>query len=149
MKSLYFTDEHDIFRKTVRQFIQSEVVPHVDKWEEERRIPREIWGRMGELGFLGIDVPEAYGGAGADFFQTVVFLEELGRCTAGGFAAAVSVHCYMATAHLMRAGSEELKEKYLRPAVEGRKIGALAVTEPDAGSDVAAIRTKAVRDRLA
>ncbi len=145
MKSPYFTPDHGTFRNTVRQFIEKEVVPFAEKWEEERRIPRSIWKRMGELGFLGINYPEALGGTGADFLYSVVFLEELARCTMGGFAAAVSVHQYMASAYLYRYGSEELKKKYLRPSIRGEKIGALAVTEPDTGSDVAAIRTRAVR----
>ncbi len=145
MKSLYFSSEHDAFRNTVRQFVEKEVAPHADAWERERRIPRSIWRRMGELGFLGINHPEAYGGTAADFFFSVAFLEELNRSTMGGFSAAVSVHAYMATEYLTRFGSEALKRAYLVPAVAGEKIGALAVTEPDTGSDVAAIRTRAVR----
>jgi len=146
MKSLYFNSEHETFRSTVRQFVEKEVAPHADAWERERRIPRSIWKRMGELGFLGINHPEAYGGTAADFFYSVVFLEELNRSTIGGFSAAVSVHAYMATEYISRFGSEELKRKYLAPSIGGEKIGALAVTEPDTGSDVAAIRTRAVRD---
>ncbi|HUH67112.1 MAG TPA: acyl-CoA dehydrogenase family protein [Syntrophales bacterium] len=143
MKSQYFTADHDIFRHTVRQFIEKEVAPHAEEWEKNRAIPREIWNRMGDLGFLGINYPEKYGGTGADFFFSVVFLEELCHSTMGGFAAAVSVHSYMATEYLHRFGSEELKQNYLLPALAGRKIGALAITEPNTGSDVAAIRTRA------
>lgn len=145
MKSLYFTAEHDTFRDTVRQFLQKEVAPSAEKWEEERRIPKSTWKRMGDLGFLGINYPEAYGGTGADFFYSVVFLEELAHSTMGGFVAAVSVHEYMASEYLYRFGSEELKKKYLIPAIRGEQIGALAVTEPDTGSDAAAIKTRAVR----
>ena len=145
MKSFYFTSNHEIFRNTVRQFIEKEVVPHAEEWEKNQRIPRSIWKRMGELGFLGINYPDIYGGTGADFFYSVVFLEELPRSTMGGFAAAVSVHEYMAAEYIYRFGSEELKQNYLVPAIEGKKIGALAITEPNTGSDVAAIRTRAVR----
>ena len=146
MKSPYFTAEHAAFRNTARLFIEKEVVPFADEWERERRIPEPIWKRMGELGFLGINYPEEYGGTGADFFYSLVFLEELARCTMAGFAAAVSVHAYMASAYISRFATKELKEKYLIPAIKGEKIGALAVTEPDAGSDVASIRTRAVRN---
>ncbi len=145
MKSLYFSSEHETFRSTVRQFVEKEVAPHADTWERERRIPRSIWRRMGELGFLGINHPEVYGGAAADFFYAVVFLEELNRSTMGGFSAAVSVHEFMATEYIARFGSDDLKWKYLVPAIGGEKIGALAITEPNTGSDVAAIRTRAVR----
>ncbi len=145
MKSLYFNSEHETFRTTVRQFVEKEVAPHADIWEREQRIPRSIWKRMGELGFLGINHPEAYGGTAADFFYSVVFLEELNRSTMGGFSAAVSVHEFMATEYIARFGSEELKRKFLAPSIAGEKIGALAITEPNTGSDVAAIRTRAVR----
>src|SRR5512137_1585330 len=145
MRSFYFTSNHEIFRNTVRQFIEKEVAPHAEEWEKNQRIPRSIWSRMGELGFLGINYPDTYGGTGADFFYSVVFLEELPRSTMGGFAAAVSVHEYMAAEYLYRFGNEDLKQNYLIPAIEGKKIGALAITEPNTGSDVAAIRTKAVK----
>ncbi len=145
MKSQYFTADHDMFRHTVRQFVEKEVAPHAKDWEKNRAIPRAIWNRMGVLGFLGINYPEKYGGTAADFFYSVVLLEELPRSTMGGFAAAVSVHVYMATEYIHRFGSEELKQNYLIPAITGEKIGALAITEPNTGSDVAAIRTKAVR----
>ena len=146
MKSLYFTEDHDIFRQSVRQFIETEVTPQVDKWEEEECIPRDIFKRMGELGFLGIDMPEEYGGSAVDFFYTVILLDEVTRCGSGGFAAAHSVHQYMSTAHILKAGSPELKQKYLPGAIDGSLIGALAISEPGAGSDVANIRTTAVRD---
>jgi acyl-CoA dehydrogenase len=145
MKSLYFTADHEIFRRMVRQFVEKEVTPHAEEWEKNRAIPRAIWNRMGNLGFFGINYPEKYGGTGADFFYSVVLLEELPRSTMGGFAAAVSVHAYMATEYIHRFGSEELKQKYLVPAITGKKIGALAITEPNTGSDVAAIKTRAVR----
>lgn len=142
---MYFTDEHELFRQSVRQFIQKEVVPHTEEWEANRRIPVSIFQRMGELGYLGLPFPEAVGGTGADFWYSVVFLEELARCGMGGFTTAVSVHEYMAVNHIFKTGSNLLKEKYLRPAIAGEKVAALAITEPDAGSDVSAIRTTALR----
>ncbi|MGE5235112.1 MAG: acyl-CoA dehydrogenase family protein [Acidobacteriota bacterium] len=146
MKSVYFTPEHDTFRDTVRRFLEAEVAPHADAWEAARRIPREIFPRMGELGLLGITFPAAYGGAEGDLFFALAFLEELPRSRMGGFCAAVSVQQFMATQHVFRWGSEELKRRYLVPSIQGRLVGALAVTEPDTGSDVAALRTRATRD---
>jgi acyl-CoA dehydrogenase len=145
-KSLYFTEEHELFRQSVRSFVEKEVVPFADKWEEDRQIPREVYLKMGELGFLGINHSEKYGGSNNDFFYTVVLLEEIAHGGLAGFAAAHSVHQYMSTAHLCKAGSEELKQKYLPGAIDGSKWGALAVTEPGAGSDVANIRTTARRE---
>lgn len=145
MRSQYFTDDHEIFRQSVRQFVQAEVNPHVEKWEEEERIPKSVWQRMGELGFLGINMPEEYGGTNNDFFHTVVLLDEITRCGCAGFAAAHSVHQYMSTAHILKAGSKELKQKYLPGAIDGSKWGALAISEPGAGSDVANLRATAVR----
>ncbi|MBM3273971.1 MAG: acyl-CoA dehydrogenase family protein, partial [Candidatus Sericytochromatia bacterium] len=145
-RPIYFTDEHDMFRATVREWLDREVTPHADEWEELGRIPREAFRRMGELGFLGISLPERYGGAEADIFYSIAFLEELPRSLMGGFCAAVGVQQYMATAHIHRHGTEALKERYLRPSIEGRRVGALAISEPDCGSDVAAMRTSAVRD---
>lgn len=144
--SLYFTDDHELFRQSVRQFIQKEVVPHTEEWETERRIPLSIFQRMGELGFLGLPYSEEYGGTNTDFWFSVVFLEELARCGMGGFTTAVSVHEFMAINHLAKAGSPALKEQYLVPAIAGKKVAALAITEPDAGSDVSAIRTVARRE---
>ena len=146
MRSIYFSDDHDLFRQSVRRFVEAEVAPHADAWEAAGRIPREIFVRMGDLGFLGILFPEAYGGTEADIFYAAAFCEEITRSRMGGFCAAVTVQQFMATQHIFRAGSEELKLRYLSPSIAGRKVGALAVTEPDTGSDVAAIRTSAIRD---
>ncbi len=146
MPSIYFTGEHDAFREAVRRFIQEEVAPHADAWESARAIPREIFTRMGELGFLGITTPEVYGGTGADLFFGIAFLEELPRSMMGGFCAAVSVQQFMATPHILHHGSEDLKQRYVTPSVSGEKIGALAISEPDIGSDVASLRTRAARD---
>ncbi len=146
MQSIYFTEDHEAFRRTVRRFMTDEVAPHAAEWERERRIPREVFRRMGDLGFLGILYPEEYGGTGADIFYAVAFLEELPRSLMGGFCAAVSVQQFMAVRHVFLSGSEDLKRKYLTPSIEGRKVGALAISEPDAGSDVASIRTSARRE---
>jgi len=144
--SQYFNEDHDLFRQSVRQFIEKEVILHTEQWEAERKIPKEIFKRMGDLGFLGLLMPEQYGGSNADFWFTVVFLEELARCGMGGFATAVSVHQYMAVNHLAKIGSEDLKQKYLVAAITGQKIAALGISEPDTGSDVSAIRTTAIKD---
>jgi acyl-CoA dehydrogenase len=146
MKSPYFNQDHEIFRQTVRQYIETEVRPQAAKWEADERIPKEVWKRMGDLGFLGINHDEAYGGTAQDFFYTVAYLEEIARAGMGGYAAAIGVHQYMSTAHLMKVGSEELKQRILPGAIDGTKWGALGITEPFAGSDVANIRTTAVRE---
>ena len=144
-KSPYFTEEHHFFRQTVRDFLAKEVLPHLDAWEADRQIPRSIWEKMGEMGYLGLCHDEAHGGSNADIFYSVVFLEEIGK-TSAGFNTAMSVHTYMATNHIARAGSPYLKEKYLRPAIAGKMIAALAISEPEAGSDVQAMRTSAKRE---
>ncbi len=145
MPSIYFSAEHEAFRGAARRFIQEEVAPHADGWEAARAIPRTIFTRLGELGFLGITTPEKYGGTGADLFFGIAFLEELPRSMMGGFCAAVSVQQFMATPHILHHGSENLKRRYVTPSVRGEKIGALAISEPDTGSDVASLRTRAIR----
>ncbi len=145
-KSQYFHGDHELFRQSVRQFIEKEVVPHTEEWETERRIPSAIFKRMGELGFLGLLYSEEYGGSNADFWFSVVFLEELAKCGMGGFATAISVHQFMAINHIAKAGSADLKQKYLAPAIAGEKVAALGITEPNTGSDVSSIRTTALRD---
>jgi alkylation response protein AidB-like acyl-CoA dehydrogenase/putative sterol carrier protein len=146
MQSPYLNQDHEFFRQSVRKFIETEVTPYVSEWEKEEKIPRSIWKRMGELGFLGINYEEKYGGQNADFFYSVVFLEELSRCTSGGFAAAVGVHQYIGISHIAAMGSDDLKQKYLNPAIAGEMVAALGVSEPVAGSDVANIKTRAVRE---
>ncbi|GIV35210.1 MAG: hypothetical protein KatS3mg031_2745 [Chitinophagales bacterium] len=143
--SPYFTEDHELFRQSVRQFVRAEVLPHIEKWEEEERIPAETWKKMGDLGFLGINMPEEYGGTNNDFFYSVVLLEEIAKSGCAGLAAAHGVHQFMSTAHLVKAGSPELKKKYLPGAINGSLLGALAISEPGAGSDVASIRTTAVK----
>lgn len=140
------TEEHEIFRQSVREFVQKEIVPNVNKWEEEEKIPREVFKRMGDLGFLGINFPEELGGTNNDFWYTVVYMEELAKATFAGLAAVTSVHQYMATNHILQAGSTFLKEKYLKPSISGDYIGSIAITEPGAGSDVANIKCTAKRE---
>lgn len=142
----YFSDEHELFRQTVRDFVQKEVVPYINEWEEKEELPRSVFKRMGELGFLGINFPEAYGGTDNDFWYTVAYLEELARAGFAGLSAAVSVHQYMATNHILQAGSDYLKEKYLKPSIAGNLVGSIAISEPGAGSDVANLRCTARRE---
>jgi acyl-CoA dehydrogenase len=141
-----FDEQHEMFRATVRSFVEKEIAPHVEAWEEAGRMPRWIWPRLGELGLLGVEYDEKYGGAGADLLTSAVLHEECARSRSGSFAMAVGVHCDMASPHLYWTGSEALKEKYLPAICRGEKLTAVAVTEPGGGSDVAAIRTRAVRD---
>jgi alkylation response protein AidB-like acyl-CoA dehydrogenase len=146
MDTRYFTEEHEMFRKSVRDFVEKEMTPHADLWEEQQDFPNELFKKMGDLGFLGIRYPEQYGGSELDFFYTVVLCEELARSRAGGVALAVMVQTDMATPPLAIIGNHEQKEKYLAPAIKGDMVAALGITEPDAGSDVAGLRTTAVRD---
>jgi acyl-CoA dehydrogenase len=141
-----FEDHHEMFRQAVRAFVQKEVEPHVEAWEDAGQIPKSIWPRMGELGFLGVEYDEKYGGAGADVLTTAVLCEEMARSRCASLAMAVGVHTDMASPHLYWTGSEALKAKYLPAICRGEALTAIAVTEPGGGSDVAAIRTRAVRD---
>jgi acyl-CoA dehydrogenase len=141
-----FEEHHEMFRQAVRAFVQKEVEPHVEAWELAGQIPKSIWPRLGELGFLGVEYDEKYGGAGADFLTTAVLCEEMARARCASLAMAVGVHTDMASPHLYWTGSEALKEKYLPAICRGQALTAIAVTEPGGGSDVAAIRTRAVRD---
>ena len=145
MNSNYFTEEHELFRKSLQDFLQKEVVPHIEKWEKTGTIERFIWKKFGDMGFFGLTYPEAYGGMNLDLFYTVVFLEELQKIKSGGFAAAIWAHNYLAMTHLNAEGDERMKHDYLTPSIAGDKIGALCLTEPFGGSDVAAMRTTAVR----
>jgi len=146
MTSIYFGEEHESFRRTVRQFLESEIAPYAREWEEARRIPREAFRRMGDLGFLGILFPEELGGTGASVFHALAFLEELPRSLMGGFVAAVSVQQFIATGAIHLHGTPEQKRRWLVPSIAGTQVGAIAISEPDTGSDVAAIRTTARRD---
>ncbi|MGH9016010.1 MAG: acyl-CoA dehydrogenase family protein [Acidimicrobiia bacterium] len=141
-----FTPEHDELRVAVRRFVEKELAPNVDEWEEAGYFPDWVFARCGELGFLGLHYPERWGGAGGDLAAEIVFVEELARCGAAAIAMAVSVQTDMATPALGEFGTDEQRERYLRPAIAGTKIAAIAITEPDAGSDVAGISTRATRD---
>ncbi len=146
MESIYFTEEHQLFRESLREFLKKEVVPHIDKWEKTGIIERFIWKKFGDMGYFGLYYPEAYGGLGLDFFYTLIFLEELQRINSGGFAAAMWAHAYLAMTHLNAEGDERIKLEYLAPSIAGEKIGCLCITEPFGGSDVAGMRTTAVKD---
>ena len=145
MNSAYFTEEHELFRKSLQDFLQKEVVPHIEKWEKTGSIERFIWKKFGDMGFFGIAYPEAYGGLNLDLFYTVVFLEELQKIKSGGFAAAMWAHSYLAMTHLNAEGDERIKQDYLAPSISGNKIGAMCITEPFGGSDVAGMRTTAIK----
>jgi alkylation response protein AidB-like acyl-CoA dehydrogenase len=145
MNSTYFTEEHQLFRASFRNFLLKEVVPHIEKWEKSGTIERFIWKKFGEMGFFGIHYPEAYGGMQLDLFYTVIFLEELQKIKSSGFAAAIWAHAYLAMTHLNAEGDERIKQEYLVPSISGDKIGALCVTEPFGGSDVAGMRTTATK----
>lgn len=142
-----FTEEHLAFRKMVRQFVDKEIQPHVGEWEAAGGFPaHELFPKLGSLGLLGLEYDSAYGGQDAEHLYTVILREELGRIDAGGVAMAIGVQTDMATPSLHRFGSEELKQTYLAPAIAGTAVCSIAVTEADAGSDVARLRTRAVRD---
>lgn len=145
MNITYFTEEHELFRKSFQEFLQKEVVPHIEKWEKTGTIERFIWKKFGAMGYFGLNYPEKYGGMGLDFFYTVIFLEELQKINSGGFSAAMWAHAYLAMTHLNAEGSEEIKQKYLTPSIDGDKIGCLCITEPFGGSDVSGMKTTAVK----
>ncbi len=145
MDSMYFTEEHEAFRASFKEFLKKEVVPHVDRWEKEGSIDRSIWKKFGEMGYFGLNTPEEFGGMNLDLFYTVVFLEELQKVNSGGFAAAMWAHEYLAMTHLNKEGSDFIKNKYLVPSVSGDMIGCLCITEPFGGSDVAGMRSTAVK----
>lgn len=141
---LFFNEEHKMFREFVRGFIEREINPFVDRWEAEEKFPaRELYKKMGNEGLLGLTYPEQYGGLDLDFWYTVIWMEELGAVEAGGIPMSVTVQTEISTPAIAKYGSHELKQQYLRPAIQGDFIGALAITEPDAGSDVTAISTVA------
>ncbi|AXT60704.1 acyl-CoA dehydrogenase [Aquimarina sp. AD10] len=146
MNSMYFTEEHELFRESLKEFLKKEVVPHIDKWEKTGDIERFIWSKFGEMGYFGIAYPEKYGGLDLDLFYTVIFLEELQKINSGGFAAAMWAHAYLAMTHINKEGDDRIKEEYLTPSISGEKIGCLAITEPFGGSDVAGMRTTAVKE---
>jgi citronellyl-CoA dehydrogenase len=144
--ALYGSDEHRLFRATVRKFVQEELVPRAREFDAMGRIDKRLYRQMGELGLLGLRYDPAWGGAGLDWSYSAVMFDEIGRCDNAGVAMGISVHTDMATPALHQFGSDELKARFLVPAIRGEQVSAIAVTEPDAGSDVSAIKTRAVRD---
>ncbi len=142
---MYFTEEHESFRASFKEFLQKEVVPFVDEWEKNGKVPKSIYQKFGEMGYFGLVYPEQYGGLDLDLFYTTIFLEEMQKVNSGGFAAAMWAHNYLAMTHLKAEGSEEIKKNYLTPSIEGTKVGCLCITEPFGGSDVAGMRTTAVK----
>ena len=142
MDIIQYSDEHRIFRQTLRKFLEKEVIPHVEEWEEAGIVPRSAWKKMGEQGFLCTAVPEAYGGAGGDFLYSVIVTEEMARTNHSGLAAAL--HSDVIVPYIVAFGSEDHRKKYLPGCVSGDVITAIAMTEPNTGSDLAAIKTTAV-----
>ena len=139
-----FTTEHELFRQSVRRFVEQELNPHVDEWEEAGIWPaHDVLGKMGALGFLGLTYPEEYGGQGLDFWYTLVFCEELAQTNCAGVPTGVTVHTDMCTPALAEYGAPDLKRRFLAPSLRGELVGCVAISEPDAGSDVANIRTRA------
>jgi acyl-CoA dehydrogenase len=138
-----FTEEHEQFREAVRRFVETELAPHAREWEDAQWFPNDVFTRLAELGYLGLKYPEEYGGEGGDYVYDAVFTEELSRCGSGGVAAGIGAHIGIATPPIWKFGTEEQKQRWLVPAIKGQKIAALGITEPDAGSDVASIRTQA------
>jgi acyl-CoA dehydrogenase len=145
MNAGFFGDEHEMLRRTIRAFVEKEVVPQVAEWEEAGQIPRSFWRRLGELGLLGLEFPAEYGGGGSDFRSSVVLAEEMARCRSGGVAFSVLVHTDMSSPWLARYGTDAQKERYLPGIVRGETVCALGITEPGTGSDMAGVSTRAVR----
>jgi alkylation response protein AidB-like acyl-CoA dehydrogenase len=144
-KHFIFTDEHEQLRESITNFAIKELAPHAEEWEETT-FPDSVFRRMGELGFLGLDKPEAYGGQGGDYFSAMVLAEAISNANSGGLAMGIAVQTDMAMPPILAFGTEEQKQEWVVPAIKGEKILCLGITEPDAGSDVAGIKTRAVRD---
>ena len=141
----YFSEEHEMFRKSLRDFLKREVKPNLNQWEKDGKIPKEIWKKMGEMGFLGLSFPEKYGGSNLDFFFEVVLNEEMGRLNSGGFTVTQQAVQYMSGPYILKYGSDLLKSKYLPGIISGDLISCIGITEPNAGSDVQNIQTNAIK----
>lgn len=141
-----FLEEHDAYREAVRRFVNNEINPHAEVWEERRDFPRELFQKAGSAGLFGAKFEEAWGGTGPDYAAEAVAIEELSRSMTFGTASDLGAHSQLAALYVDRFGNEDQKERYLRPSISGDLLGALAVTEPGAGSDVNGIRTRATRD---
>jgi alkylation response protein AidB-like acyl-CoA dehydrogenase len=144
-KHFIFTDEHEQLRESITNFAIKELAPHAEEWEETT-FPDSVFRRMGELGFLGLDKPEKYGGQGGDYFSAMVLAEAIGNANSGGLSMGVAVQTDMAMPPILKFGTEEQKQQWVVPAIKGEKILCIGITEPDAGSDVSGIKTRAVRD---
>jgi acyl-CoA dehydrogenase len=141
-----FAEEHDALRETARDFVATEITPHVDAWEAAEDFPRELFRRIGGAGLFGMKFEPAWGGSGPDLLAAAVWVEELARGSSGGIAGDLGAHSELGCLYVARAGTDEQRDRYLRSGIAGETIGALAITEPGAGSDVAGIRTRATRD---
>lgn len=141
-----FTEEHDHLRATLRRYVTEQLAPHAEEWEAAGRFPDEVFRDLGRLGMLGLTMPPAWGGGGGDYWNTVVLCEELCRARSGSVPMAVTAHTDMALPPIAQFGTDEQKARWLAPAVSGERIGAIGITEPEAGSDVANVRTRARRD---
>lgn len=141
----YFSKQHDLLRKAVRDFVKKEITPHVEEWEEAGDFPRELYKKIGDLGYNSVSYPEEYGGSDGDWFENIAVLEEFCRCSSFGLVASLFSHG-IALPPIIKHGTPEQKEKFLRPIIAGDRIAALGVTEPSGGSDVASLKTTAVRD---
>jgi acyl-CoA dehydrogenase len=138
-----FLEEHEQLRETLRRWVETELRPNAMEWEDAQWMPNEVFLRAGELGFLGLKYEERYGGQGGGYLHDAVFAEELARCGSGGVGAAIGGHVNIATPPIWKFGTEDQKQRWLVPGIKGQKVGALAITEPDAGSDVAGIKAHA------
>ena len=141
----YFSEEHEMFRKSLRDFLKREVKPNLNKWEKDEKIPKEIWKKMGKMGFLGLSYPEKYGGGNLDFFFEVVLNEEMGRLNSGGFTVTQQAVQYMSGPYILKYGSDLLKSKYLPGIISGNLMSCIGITEPNTGSDVQNIQTNAIK----
>ncbi len=147
VSQLYFNKDHEMVRKSIAEFVKKEIIPNVDEWEEKGMVPlHDLFKKMGDLGFLGLRYDTKYGGQGLDYWYDTIFLEEIGRIPSGGVSIGIYAHTHTATPAISEFGSEYLKETYLKPAISGEMVSAIAVTEPGAGSDVAALSTRAVKE---
>lgn len=140
-------NEIELFRDNVRKFLEKEVAPHYDQWEKEEKFPRELWNQLGENGFLCVDVPEAYGGFGADFRLSAVIVEEASRLGFGALASNLSVHSDIVAPYILHLGTEEQKQAWLPKMVTGEAVGSIGMTEPGAGSDLQGMKTRAEKRR--
>ena len=144
MKNYYFTEDHQIFRSSVRDFLDSEIVPYIEEWEKDGQVPKTVFKKMGDMGFYSLGFEEKFGGVKTDLFYLIILVEELNKCNSGGTAASLLLaHSTLAMEHIASSNSDKLKEKYLIPGIKGDITGCLAISEPHAGSDVANIKTKA------